>query len=107
MEFLVEFEVNVPDGTPESEVKDRERAEASAAAKLVDQGHLARLWKPPVAPGETKTVGLYRADSEAHLDGLLGRCRSASGCMSPLPRSGPIPMTLRPRRPPPADRSQP
>jgi muconolactone delta-isomerase len=72
MEFLVEFKVNVPDGTPESEVKDRERAEASAAAKLVDQGHLVRLWKPPVAPGETKTVGLYRADSEAHLDGLLG-----------------------------------
>jgi muconolactone delta-isomerase len=72
MEFLVEFEVNVPDGTPESEVKDRERAEASAAAKLVDRGHLVRLWKPLVAPGETKTVGLYRADSEAHLDGLLG-----------------------------------
>ena len=38
MEFLVEFEVNVPDGTPESEVKDRENAEASAAAKLVDEG---------------------------------------------------------------------
>lgn len=40
MEFLVEFEVNVPDGAPESEVKDRETAEPSAAAKLVDEGHL-------------------------------------------------------------------
>jgi muconolactone delta-isomerase len=29
MEFLVEFEVTVPDGTPESEVARREAAEAS------------------------------------------------------------------------------
>ena len=71
MEFLVEFDVNVPEGTPESEVEERERAEAVAAADLVREGHLARLWKPPVAPGETKALGLYRADSEAQLDGLL------------------------------------
>ncbi len=72
MEFLVEFEVNVPDGTPESEVKDRESAEASAAAKLVDEGHLLRLWKLTVAHGETKIVGLYLASSDTQLDGLLG-----------------------------------
>jgi muconolactone delta-isomerase len=71
MEFLVEFDVHVPDGTPASEVEARNSAEASAAARLVDEGHLVRLWKPPVAPGETKTFGLYRADSEAQLDGLL------------------------------------
>ncbi len=72
MEFLVEFEVNIPDGTPESEVKDRESAEASAAAKLVDDGHLVRLWKQRVASDESKIIGLYRADSESQLDGLLG-----------------------------------
>ena len=72
MEFLVGFQVNVPDGTPESEVKDRENAEAAAAAQLVDRGHLVRLWKPHVAPGETKVLGLYRADSEAGLNALLG-----------------------------------
>jgi muconolactone D-isomerase len=71
MEFLVEFEVNVPDGTPESEIEDRENAEADAAAKLVDEGHLVRVWKRSVAPGETKILGLYRADSESQLDGLL------------------------------------
>lgn len=27
MEFLVDFELRVPDGTPESEVEDREMAE--------------------------------------------------------------------------------
>jgi muconolactone D-isomerase len=72
MEFLVEFEVNIPDGAPESEVKDRESAEASAAATLVDEGHLVRLWRLPGAPGESKSVGLYRAESEAQLNGLLG-----------------------------------
>ena len=71
MEFLVEFEVNVPDGTPASEVKNREHAEASAAAKLVDEGHLLRVWKRPVAPNETKILGLYSAASKTQLDGLL------------------------------------
>jgi hypothetical protein len=32
MEFLVEFEIKVPESTPEPEVVDRESAEASAAA---------------------------------------------------------------------------
>ena len=38
MELLVDFKVKVPTGTPESEVKDREKAEASATAKLADEG---------------------------------------------------------------------
>ena len=58
-------------GEAESEVKDREHAEASAAARLADDGHLVRVWKRPVAPGDTRVVGLYRADSEAQLDDLL------------------------------------
>jgi muconolactone delta-isomerase len=49
MELLVEFEINVPGEAPESEVRDRESAEASAATKLEDQGHLVRVWKVPVA----------------------------------------------------------
>jgi muconolactone delta-isomerase len=72
MEFLVEFDVNIPDGTPEYDVEDRENAEMSAAAKLADDGHLLRLWKAPAAAGKTKAVGLYRADSEIELDDLLG-----------------------------------
>ncbi len=71
MEFLVEFDVKIPDGIPQSEVEAREKAEASAAAALEDGGHLVRLWEPPVAPGQTKAVGLYRADTEAQLDNLL------------------------------------
>jgi muconolactone D-isomerase len=72
MEFLVEFEVNVPDSAPAGEVEARSSAESSAAAMLVQEGHLVRLWKPAAAPGQTKALGLYRANSKAQLDGLLG-----------------------------------
>jgi muconolactone delta-isomerase len=71
MDFLVEFEVDVPAGTSETEVKDRERAEAVAATKLADEGHLLRAWKRPLPTGETNVLGLYRAESESELDGLL------------------------------------
>jgi len=66
MEFLVDFEVRIPDGTPESEVRDHEQAEATAAAKLVEEGHLVRLWKHS---GHATVVGLYRADSQTQLVG--------------------------------------
>jgi muconolactone delta-isomerase len=68
MEFLVEFEVEVPVGTPHEEVERRRRAESAAAAQLAEDGHLVRLWR--LSPATA--IGLYRADSEAALDGLLG-----------------------------------
>ena len=71
MEFLVEFKVNVPDGTAKAEVEDRERAEAAAAAELVGAGHLLRVWKRPLGNGESTIVGLYRADSFEQLYDLL------------------------------------
>ncbi len=86
MEFLVGFDVRIPDGAPESEVTERVSAEAVAAAELARQGHLLRLWKPPTSPGESKAVGLYRADSEAELDGLL----------SALPLTGWMQVTVTP-----------
>jgi len=56
----------------ESKLEARYAAEAAASAKLAREGHLIRLWRPPMGPGERKALGLYRADSEAQLDGLLG-----------------------------------
>ena len=70
MEFLVEFEIEVPAGTPHEEVERRQRAESAAAVKLAEDGHLVRLWKRPLGDGAT-AIGLYRADSRAELDGLL------------------------------------
>jgi muconolactone D-isomerase len=72
MEFLVQFEFDVPDGVAASEVDDRERAEAAAADTLADEGHLVRLWQASVGAGRTTTLGLYRAGSKAELDRLLG-----------------------------------
>jgi muconolactone delta-isomerase len=66
MEFLVEFELAIPAGTSHAEVERRQRAESHAAAKLAEDGHLVRLWRT----GAT-AIGLYRADSETDLDGLL------------------------------------
>ena len=71
MEFLVEFDIHVPEGTPECDVSERQSAEAVAADELAREGHLVRLWKPPLSPGEAKAVGLYRADSETQLKALL------------------------------------
>ena len=71
MEFLVQFELDIPDGVPESEVEQRERAEAAAAETLADQGHLVRLWRASTGHGPTAALGLYRAGSRAELDALL------------------------------------
>jgi muconolactone delta-isomerase len=72
MEFLAEFEIRVPDGTPETDVEERTRAEAAAAARLVETGHLLRVWTREAPGGGTTTLGLYRADGRAELDRLLG-----------------------------------
>jgi muconolactone delta-isomerase len=72
VEFLVEFAITVPDGTPAAEVRDRERAEAAAAAQLVEDGHLLRVWTRDAPSGGTTVVGLYRAEDRAELDRRLG-----------------------------------
>jgi muconolactone D-isomerase len=71
MEFLVEFEVEVPAGMPDAEAEQHQRAESAVAAKLAEDGHLTRLWRRPLAGDGTTAIGLSRADSEAELDALL------------------------------------
>jgi muconolactone D-isomerase len=71
MEFLADMMTDVPEGTSESEVEETKKREAFRAAELVAQGHLLRLWKPPVQPGEWRTLGLWRADDENQLQGIL------------------------------------
>jgi muconolactone delta-isomerase len=72
MEFLVEFEIEVPVGTPDAKVEQHQRAESAAAAKLAEDGHLVRLWRRPLVGDGTTAIGLYRADSDAELADLLG-----------------------------------
>jgi muconolactone D-isomerase len=72
MEFLVQFELVIPDGVADSEVEDRGRAEAVAAESLAEEGHLVRLWQVSAGTAPTTVLGLYRAGSKAELDALLG-----------------------------------
>ena len=71
MEFLADMMTHVPEGASDSEVDDTKTREATRAAELAAQGHLLRLWKPPVQAGEWRTLGLWSADDERQLQGLL------------------------------------
>jgi muconolactone D-isomerase len=71
VEFLADMITQVPEGTPAAEVDDTKGREALRAAELVEQGHLLRLWKPPIRPGKWRTLGLWRADDEHQLQGIL------------------------------------
>jgi muconolactone D-isomerase len=46
-------------------------AEAVRAAELAKAGHLIRLWRPPLNPGEWCSIELFRAANEAELRDVL------------------------------------
>lgn len=71
MEYLVTMTTHVPDGTPEETVQDVRAREATRSRELALQGHLLRLWRPPLQPGEWRTLGLFDAADEAQLDAVL------------------------------------
>ena len=71
MEFLVRFELDVPDGIARSEVEDRQKAEAVAAEALAEEGYLIRLWRASGGTDRPTVVGLYCAGSQPELEGLL------------------------------------
>ena len=70
-EYFVEMATHVPQGTPEETVDDIRAREATRAGELAAEGHLKRLWRPPLAPGEWRTFGLFGADDDSQLDELL------------------------------------
>ena len=45
--------------------------EATHSRELAAQGHLLRLWRPPLQPGEWKTLGLFAAEDAAQLEEVL------------------------------------
>jgi muconolactone D-isomerase len=71
MEHLTDMGTHVPPGTPEDVVDDTKEREAVRSGELAAEGHLLRLWKPPVEPGEWRTPGLWSADDEKQLPGIL------------------------------------
>jgi muconolactone delta-isomerase len=71
MEFLVTMTTHVPAGTPEQAVDDIRVREAAHSRELVGQGHLLRLWRPPLQPGEWRTLGLFAAADGDRLEEVL------------------------------------
>lgn len=71
MEYLVTMTTHVPAGTPEHEVNDVRAREEARSRELVAQGHLLRLFRPPLAPGEWRTIGLFAAADADRLEDIL------------------------------------
>jgi muconolactone delta-isomerase len=71
MEYLVTMTTHVPDGTSEETVDDIRTREAARSRVLAAQGHLLRLWRPPLEPGEWRTIGLFAADDRDQLEEIL------------------------------------
>jgi muconolactone delta-isomerase len=71
MEYLVTMTTHVPDGTSEGAIQDTRTREAERSGQLAAQGHLLRLWRPPLQPGEWRTLGLFAADDSVKLEELL------------------------------------
>ena len=62
---------HVPDGTSERAVAEMREREAARAAELAAEGHLLRLWRPPLQPGEWRTLGLFAAEDADELETVL------------------------------------
>ena len=70
-EYLVVMTTHVPEGTPAGAVEDIRAREAAHSQELAAQGHLLRLWRPPLQPGEWRTFGLFAADGSSQLEQVL------------------------------------
>lgn len=71
MEFLVTMTTHVPEGTSDAAVEEVRTREAAHSKELAAQGYLLRLWRPPLAPGEWRTLGLFEADDPIALETVL------------------------------------
>jgi muconolactone delta-isomerase len=71
MEYLVTMTTHVPGGTSEQEISEVRAREGARSRELAAQGHLLRLFRPPLAPGEWRTLGLFAAADAGRLEEVL------------------------------------
>lgn len=71
MEFLVTMTTRVPEGTSEVAVTEVRQREAAHSRDLAERGSLLRLWRPPLNPGEWRTLGLFAARDAHELEARL------------------------------------
>jgi muconolactone delta-isomerase len=71
MEYLVDMTTRVPDGTAAEAIDDIRSREAAHSRELASQGYLLRLWRPPLQPGEWRSLGLFAAGDRDELERVL------------------------------------
>jgi muconolactone delta-isomerase len=71
MEYLVTMTTRVPEGTSAGEVDEIRAREAAHTRELAAQGKVLRLWRPPLGPGDWRTIGLFAADGPDDLERTL------------------------------------
>jgi muconolactone delta-isomerase len=71
MEYLVTMTTLIPEGTADEAVQEVRGREAARSHELAAQGNLLRLWRPPLQPGEWRTLGLFAAPDEVELEDVL------------------------------------
>jgi muconolactone delta-isomerase len=71
VEYLVTMTTQVPDGTPDQAVDEVRAREAARSRELAAAGHLVRLWRPPLRPGEWRSLGLFAAADGGQLEQVL------------------------------------
>ena len=71
MEYLVTMTTRVPRGTPDEAVQRVRNREAGRSRELAAEQHLLRLWRPPLGPGEWRTLGLFAASGAEQLEEVL------------------------------------
>jgi muconolactone delta-isomerase len=76
--YLVIMTTRVPGGTSAEAVDDIRAREDAHSRELASQGHLLRLWRPPLQPGEwrslpgeERSLGLWRAQDAAEMQAIL------------------------------------
>ncbi|XVU29260.1 muconolactone Delta-isomerase family protein [Actinoplanes sp. CA-054009] len=71
MEFLVTMTTTVPPNTTPDEVADMRAREALNTGDLAAKGQVRRLWRPPLGPGEWRSIGLFAAGDPVELEAVL------------------------------------
>jgi muconolactone D-isomerase len=71
LEYLIDFTIDIPAGTPATDVDQRSQAEADRVSVLATEGHVLRVWRPTPDDGRWRATSLYRADDEAELNTIL------------------------------------
>ena len=71
MDYLVDFTIDIPKGTPKTDVDRKAHAEAERVGTLAQEGHVLRVWRPLPEDGRRRATGLYRADDDTQLREIL------------------------------------